>query len=238
MVSIYSMTWIHDLRRLQETDAALDIRRGSRGDAEARLGDSDEAIVLRARVEALDAELRAARAAQNDVELEADALKAKIAPAETKLYSGAIKNPKELADLQADIDQLKRHLSAVEDRDLEALTRLESAESECRSAGAELAALESAWAAEQSELTERMKTLSAEIAAYDAERAEQAAEVSPDHLRTYNHIRIARQGRALAKLDRNLCTGCRISLPTNIVNKARAGNVLIQCPNCERILHA
>jgi predicted nucleic acid-binding Zn-ribbon protein len=57
-------------------------------------------------------------------------------------------------------------------------------------------------------------------------------------LRTYNHIRIAHQGRALAKLDRNLCTGCRISLPTNVVNKARTGNALVQCPNCERILYA
>jgi uncharacterized protein len=238
MVSIHPMTWIHDLRRLQETDAALDTRRGSHADAEAHLGESEELLAARARVVELDAVLRSARADQNDVELEADVLKSKIAPAETKLYSGAIKNPKELADLQADIDQLKRHLSAVEDRDLEALTRLEVAETEHRSASAELAAIEAAWAAEQADLTERVKTLAAEIAAYEAERVEQEAGVSPEHLQTYNHIRFARQGRALAKLDRNLCTGCRISLPTNIVNKARAGNALIQCPNCERILHA
>lgn len=238
MVSIHAMTWIHDLRRLQETDAALDIRRGSLADAEARLGESEDVMSVRARVEELDAALRFARGAQKDVEFEADDLKSKIAPAETKLYSGAIKNPKELADLQADIDQLKRHLSAVEDRDLEALTRLETAENEHRAANAELALMESAWAAEQADLAERTKRLAAEIAEYDAERLEQAAEVSPEHQRTYDHIRFARQGRALAKLDRNLCTGCRISLPTNIVNKARAGNVLIQCPNCERILHA
>ena len=41
----------------------------------------------------------------------------------------------------------------------------------------------------------------------------------------------------MAKLDRDLCTGCRISLPTNMVNKARSGNALVQCPNCERILY-
>ncbi len=127
---------------------------------------------------------------------------------------------------------------AVEDRDLEALTRLETTEKEHRTVSDELLAVESAWTAEQADLTERTKTLAAEIAEYEAERIEQEAGVRPEHLRTYNHIRFARQGRALAKLDRNLCTGCRISLPTNIVNKARAANVLIQCPNCERILHA
>ena len=42
----------------------------------------------------------------------------------------------------------------------------------------------------------------------------------------------------MAKLDRNLCLGCRISLPANFVTKARAGNTLVQCPNCERMLVA
>jgi hypothetical protein len=232
------MTWINDLRRLQETDTALDSRRASLDDAETRLGESDDLVETRARAVELAAAQRAARATQKDVELEADELKSKIGPAETKLYSGAIKNPKELADLQADIDQLKRHLSAVEDRDLEALGQLEAAENAHKAAAGELAELESSWKDEQAELTERMTTLRAEIAEYDAERSEQAAEIDPEMLRTYNHIRIAHQGRALAKLDRNLCTGCRISLPTNVVNKARIGNALVQCPNCERILHA
>ena len=129
MVSTEPMTWINDLWRLQETDTALDSRRGSLDDAEARLGETEELIATaRARAKNWQPRCSVARGAQKDVELEADDLKSKIAPAETKLYSGAIKNPKELADLQADIDQLKRHLSAVEDRDLEALARLEAAE--------------------------------------------------------------------------------------------------------------
>ncbi len=232
------MTWINDLRRLQETDTALDGRRASLADAETRLGETDELVALRARTEDLAAVLRHARGTQKDIELEAEDLRSKIASAETKLYSGAIKNPKELADLQADVDQLKRHLAAIDDRDLEALTQLEAAESEHRAAAAELGEMESAWAAEQAELAERMKTLAVEIGVYEVERNEQAAEVAPEMLRTYDHTRMTHQGRALAKLDRNLCMGCRISLPTNVVNKARAGNVLVQCPNCERILHA
>ena len=173
MVSTQPMTWINDLRRLQETDTALDSRRGSLADAEARLGETEELIdaaCARARTCSRAAASRVDD--QKDVELEADDLKSKIAPAETKLYSGAIKNPKELADLQADIDQLKRHLSAVEDRDLEALTRLEAAENAHTAAAAELAALEAAWAEEQAELAERIKMLTAEIAEYDAQRGE------------------------------------------------------------------
>ena len=93
MVSTQPMTWINDLRRLQETDTALDSRRGSLADAEAHLGETEELIDLRTRVQELAAALSVARGDQKDVELEADDLKSKIAPAETKLYSGAIKNP-------------------------------------------------------------------------------------------------------------------------------------------------
>lgn len=232
------MTRLGDLWRLQETDIALDSRRGSLADAEARLCESEELLAARARHDELAAVLRAAQSAQRAVEVEADDLKAKIGPQETKLYSGAIKSPKELGDLQADIDQLKRHLSSIEDRDLEALAALETAERDAREAAAELAAIESAWKEEQAELTERSGRLTGEIAEYEEERRDGAEYVDAELLKTYDRLRVAHQGRAMAKLDRNLCTGCRISLPTNVVNKARAGSALVQCPNCERILIA
>lgn len=232
------MTVLADLWKLQEIDSALDARRASLEDAEARRGENDDLIALRARDEELRDVLRHARAAQKAIETEADDLKAKIAPQETKLYSGAIKNPKELADLQADINQLKRHLSSIEDRDLEALSALETAEAESRAAAGDLEALRTAWEEEQADLTVRTAELREEIAAYEAERSSLAAALDAKLLVTYDRLRRAHQGRGAAKLDRNLCLGCRISLPTSIVNRARAGSTLVQCPNCERILVA
>jgi len=234
----FSMTQIADLWKLQEIDSALDSRRATVEDAQARLGETEELIAARARVEELGAALRSAQTAQKDIELEADDIKAKIAPAEQKLYSGNIRNPKELSDLQADIDQLKRYLSAVEDRDLAALAVLEQAEQEWRAARAELEALEAAWAQEQEELRERIERATAEIAVFERERAEQAEYIDGDLLKVYDHVRRVHQGRGVAKLDRNLCLGCRISLPVSIVNRARSGNTVVQCPNCERILYA
>ncbi|HYM13995.1 MAG TPA: C4-type zinc ribbon domain-containing protein [Dehalococcoidia bacterium] len=230
------MTQFSDLSKLQEIDSALDARRGSLDDARSRMSETEELIAARARVDELRSELRIAQSAQRDIEIEADDLKAKIAPQEAKLYSGAIKNPKELAGLQADIDQLKRHLSSVEDRDLAALAALETAEGAERAAVAELAALEAAWREEQEELSRRVAQLTAEIAAYELQRDEVSAGIDGGLLTTYDRLRKAHQGRGVARLDRNLCLGCRISLPTAIVNRARAGSTLVQCPNCERIL--
>lgn len=238
LVSKVSMTRLSDLWRLQETDIALDSRRASLDDAQARLGESEDVVKVRARHDELLAVQRQAESAQRDIDIEANDLRAKITPQETKLYSGTIKNPKELGDLQADIDQLKRHLASIEDRDLEALGAVETAERETGVAASERAATEAAWTEEQSELSERVARLTVEIDEYGATRSDQAEYIDADLLKTYDRLRTAHQGKAMAKLDRNLCTGCRISLPTNVVNKARAGSALVQCPNCERILTA
>lgn len=232
------MTRFAGLLRLQEIDSALDARRASRDDARSRLHESEEVAAARIRAEETARALRASQGAQKDIELQADEIRAKIGPAEQKLYSGAIKNPKELADLQADIDQLKRQLSAAEDRDLDALSATEEASSAAAAAQAEADAVERAWREEQAELTERASRLDGEIADLEDQRNEQARDIDSDVLRVYDHIRRAHQGRGVARLDRNLCLGCRISLPTNIVNRARAGSALVQCPNCERILFA
>lgn len=232
------MTRSNDLWLLQETDTALESRRGSLADAQSRLGETEDLAALRERVAELRAAARAAEAEQKDIELEADALRAKIAPQEAKLYGGSIKNPKELKDLQADIDQLKRHLSSIEDRDLEALTAVDRAEEELQTAESGLATLDASWGEEQAELTERIERLTREIAEHEELRRERADNIAPELLRTYDRLRVAHQGRGVAKLDRNLCMGCRISLPVNLVNRARAGSALTQCPNCERILIA
>jgi predicted nucleic acid-binding Zn-ribbon protein len=221
---------------LQEIDSALDTRRATLADAEARLIEPEEISQTAVRADGLAAAARAATAAEKDIELEADDLKTKIAAADGKLYGGTIKNPKELKDLQSDIEQLRRQLSSVEDRALEALSASEAAQREAAEAATQLAAMKESWAAEQTELRQRVEVATGEIARYEAARAEQMEYIEPDIIKVYDHVRRVRNGTGVARLDRNLCLGCRISLPTNIVNRARAGNVLVQCPNCERIL--
>lgn len=228
----------NDLWLLQETDIALDSRRGSLADAESRLGEAEDLTALRERVAGLRVAMRAAEALQKDVEIEADALREKVAAEEAKLYGGSIKNPKELKDLQGEIDQLKRHLSAVEDRDLEAMTATDGAQAELGAAEAEFATLDSTWRDEQAELTERIERLRREIAEHEEVRRGRAESIEPDLLLTYDRLRAIHQGKGVARLDRNLCMGCRISLPVSLVNRTRAGSTLTQCPNCERILIA
>jgi predicted nucleic acid-binding Zn-ribbon protein len=227
-----------DLWRLQEIDSAIDVRQASMDDARSRLGDSEELAAVRGQAVEQATAQRQAAATQKDLDLQTDDLKSRVAVAEEKLYSGAIKNPKELTDLQHDIDQLKRQLTAMEDRDIEAMSALETIEGDLRASEASIESLDAAWREEQAELAKKIDQLSAEVSGYESERVVVAGEIDPGVLKVYDHVRRAHQGKGVARLDRNLCLGCRISLPTSTVNKARAGSALVQCPNCERILCA
>lgn len=237
MVGPITMSRINELVRLQETDFAIDKARAAIADAESRQGETEELVDARARITELETALRDARSSQKDIDLEADGLRAKIAPQEEKLYSGTIKNPKELSDFQADVDQMKRHLATIEDRDLEAIAAVEAAQTALDEASSTLKTLEEEWSAEQARLAEQIKAANIELQTLEPVRTDQASGIDPELLAKYDHIRSVHQGRGIAKLDRNLCLGCRISLPVSAVNRARAGNTLVQCPNCERILY-
>lgn len=225
-----------DLLKLQEIDSALDTRRASLDDARSRIGESEELIALQATLVEKREVLRGAQSTQHDLEIAANDLKTKITPAEEKLYSGSVRNPKELQDLQADVDQMKRHLSSIEDQDLAALTAVEDAERDAAGVDAAVQALDAAWREEQKELQESVARLSEEVSRLEVERTAQAAGIEPEVLKLYDHIRRAHQGRGVAKIDRNICLGCRIALPPLIVNRARSASGFAQCPNCERIL--
>ena len=55
-------------------------------------------------------------------------------------------------------------------------------------------------------------------------------------LNLYSILRERRDGSAVATVERSMCQGCRITLPRNIIQKARNPEELVQCVSCERIL--
>ena len=231
------MTSIAELYALQETDLALEAARTALADVESRFGESEELIAARANVAERQDEVRAAEKCFKDAEYEADEMAHKIEPIEKKLYAGSVQNPKELEDLQHEIDSLKRRRSQLDDEALAAMEALEEAQQALRGAQLELEELERSLGAEQVELHDRKQELDRELAELEALRVEQAPEVDQALMPLYERLVASRQGRAVAKVVGGACQGCRISLPTNLVQRARTGNDVVQCSSCERILY-
>jgi predicted nucleic acid-binding Zn-ribbon protein len=155
---------------------------------------------------------------------------------EAKLYGGTVRNPKELSDLDADVRSLKAQAAKREDVLLALMEEAEAADAEYRGAEAEYLRIESAWQANRAGLLSERAELEPEVERLEAQRGQQIAEIGRAALGLYQLLRERRAGQAVARVERGMCQGCRITLPMSVLQKARAGVGLVQCVSCERIL--
>ncbi|MFQ5473512.1 MAG: zinc ribbon domain-containing protein, partial [Dehalococcoidia bacterium] len=92
------------------------------------------------------------------------------------------------------------------------------------------------WEEDQKRLKAEKADLEPEIERLRAARESESAGLDRAALALYQALRERRAGTAVAIVERSMCGGCRITLPTSILKKARAGNELVQCVSCERML--
>lgn len=231
------MTSIAELYRLQEVDLELQSARDDLTDVQSRLGEPEELIEARRAAEECQEALRVAERDFKDREAEADEQGRKIEAPSQRMYEGKVTNPKELEDLQREVESLTRRRGALDDEALAAMERLDEAERALAEAQRHLEELTGTTGAEQDELRARQSTLEGEIASLEGQRAELAAGGDEALLDRYDELRAGRQGQAVAKVQGGSCQGCRILLPVNLIQRARAGDEVVQCNNCERILY-
>ncbi len=226
------------LYHLQIIDLEIDKRGRRLKEVKAILAKNEELERARQTLQESEKKLNRQRAKLRDRELEMRSLSDKIASVNDRLYSGRIKNPKELASRQDELQYLKRRKSGLEDQLLEAMIEVEESESSVAEQQERVTRLEEEWqetqvrlSAEQSELLKRLKQLK-------VKRAKLQKTIEPGDLALYQDLQQRRGGRAVALLKGDLCQACRVTLPSSKAQQARQGAVLTFCGSCGRILHA
>ena len=187
-------------------------------------------------VRAAQADVANARTRRRDLELKVKTLEAKMALVEERLYSGQVKNPKELTDLQNDSAALRRHHATLDDDLLEAMIGLEDAESRERQAQSHLADLESEWQSNQKKLTEERGQLEGELAALTEQRNQKIAAVAPDHVQVYQRLRHEHAGLVVGRVEEGMCNACGEEISDRLLVKTRLSEGINFCGNCGRIL--
>ena len=230
------MTSAADLFALQEIDLRHDTRRALIADIESRLVETEDLLAAREDVAAAEAALDDLKRRQRDLDAQSEDLDARIQPIEKKLYDGSVRNPKELTDLQREVESFKARRRVLDDEGLSLLESVEAATSALGSAQATLRAAEADWRADQATLLDEKSRAEQESARLEADRELRTRGMDRSALGLYENLRKNKQGRAVARLERGLCQGCRVGLPTQLAGRVRIGNELVQCPRCERIL--
>jgi predicted nucleic acid-binding Zn-ribbon protein len=224
------------LAQLNEIDLTVDAHKARLAEIAEAAREPAALIEARRGLARAESDLTHCRAVQTELEAAQKAVVEKLSRAETRLYSGGVRNPKELEDLQLDAAQLRRQLSQAEDNLLEALICAETA----TQAQAEQAALLERLTAEQGRKHAALRAEHAQIKAkLAAELVQQAAArqaVPAPLLTTYDNLRPRRGGRAVAKLDGEECSACLVAASPFSLEAARFGDELVYCSNCGRLL--
>lgn len=156
---------------------------------------------------------------------------------EDQLYSGSVKNPKALTDLQLSLDSLGRQRGNLEDELLEAMIMVDDTAAANEAAAAAWQEIETTWQQEQARLQQEQGELVARIKKLQQNRQQQITMIDADLLTEYERlIRKQRNGIAVVTLKQNMCQGCRVVVSANKVREAAEGQ-LVFCGSCGRILH-
>jgi predicted nucleic acid-binding Zn-ribbon protein len=225
-----------ELYALQETDQALDKAQARLAEIEAQLGESEEMILAREVADEKRAGVDQLRSHLSDAEYAVEEIRIKASAVEGKLYGGTVTNPKELSDLSDDLKSLRHLVATREDTLLGLLVEIEEADSHLAAAQAAYADIESAWKQQQEALLQEKAQLEPQIASLKERRNAQSPSVDRSSLRLYDLLRERHGGYAVARVERGMCQGCRITLPMSLLQKVRSGIGLVQCVSCERIL--
>jgi len=231
------MTIAADLYALQEIDSAVEATKASLTAVEEQLGESEELIAGRQAVEEGRDALEGVSKQQRELEWQVDDLRPRLSDVEGKLYGGSVRNPKELGSMQEEANILRGQLRRREDELLDLMVRVEERQTALREAEESLTEVEGRWRQDQKELTSEKEKLEGELAGLEERRRQQSGLIEARVLALYDNLWERRQGRAVAKVERGMCGGCRISLPMTVLQKARSGMDVVQCVSCERILY-
>ena len=117
---------------------------------------------------------------------------------------------------------------------LQIMEQVELGETSVATMSSELERLEAEWRSQQQQLSSDMEQIKTILSDLKQKRQLLSAKIDPGVVELYQGLK-KQKGTAIAKVERGICWGCRISLSTTELRQARSGS-LVQCSSCGRIL--
>jgi hypothetical protein len=157
---------------------------------------------------------------------------------EKRLFGGQVAAARELQVMNEEVMHLARHISELEDREIEVMEALEPVDGELQAGDATRDALESDAARLRAAIGTTEAELAAEIAEETRARASAASGVRDDLLARYEQLRTRLGGTGAARLVAGSCSGCHLALPAMELDRLRKAppDAVITCDQCGRIL--
>jgi predicted nucleic acid-binding Zn-ribbon protein len=226
-----------NLYRLQKIDSAID-------NIKIRLAEIEIALKDDQRIKAAEKSFDKAQTVAKKVRINLRKLEGTVESKQIKrktdqaaLFSGKIKNPKELQDLQNEVEALRKYISQLEDEQLELMIEYEAAEKAEARAKQALTQAKGTNVEENAALLGEKSKLQEDLERFSREKSAVLQGIAPQSLHIYNRLRKAKRGIAVAGILDDCCKLCGQQLTPGDLQTIRSSGNFVYCPSCGRILY-
>ena len=157
-----------------------------------------------------------------------------IKKAEEKLFE--IKTHKEYGALQKEIGEAKRNNSELEEQILIKMEDIERLLNEINKDEENFTTKKTEYEEKISEYELLIEDLKSRQEPKKTEKSKILEKINSDVLPIYEQV-IKRNGRALALVNNEICTGCNMNIPPQLYIQVLTQKKIYQCPNCKKILY-
>ena len=148
-----------------------------------------------------------------------------------------VKTNQQYQALQHEIEGENANKSLIEEKILDALEQIDRCQGGIGELETEIKRKEDSLAEEEKEVAELIEELDGELTKLESRRSEVAAPVLSQHLEFYERLLVKLKGNALAAVEDQVCTGCYLQVPLNLINHLHVGEEFVTCTSCGRILY-
>jgi hypothetical protein len=187
-------------------------------------------------------ELMEQQAHQGNLELDLKTRDAHIERLRTQQQQS--RTNKEYQAFLLEINLAKVDRGKVEDETIKLLEAVETLQAEHKAHQAQLEAEKAKLQTMESQIQDRLKELQANIDQLRPRREQAAEAVAPRAIAAFDRLNEHYEGEAMAAIARPdrrreeyICTGCHMSLMTDVYNRLHSRDDMVACPSCRRLLY-
>jgi predicted nucleic acid-binding Zn-ribbon protein len=226
---------LYSLIELQEIDLKLDKVREERGDLPGKVQKLEKMIHENKELFALQKEqISQLKVEEKNHELDLQSGKAQLKKYEAQLYQ--VKTNKEYDAIASETENVKSNIDTSETKILEIEEKIEELTKSNEEIEKEINEHENEFEENNSALQEKISASAEEENLLRQERQIVEKNLSVQQIKSYERIRGAKKGMAVAQCNGGVCSGCFSFIPPQKVVEIRSMKKLYYCESCGRIL--
>jgi len=180
---------------------------------------------------ALDDLRKSYRELESESKINAD----QIVKSNEKLRS--VKTNKEYQSTLKEIEEIRKRNSAIEDRMLEQLDAIESAEKAVKEKQDELVDFLRECKEKKEALMAKAQRERQAVETLNEKKSRVSAKVDPEWIAVLDDVKKKVRGLPVVPVQQAICMGCHLNIPPQLFNELQRFDEIRYCPHCHRIIY-